>query len=1420
MPSSSLPLRPKLTHAFVFFTTIWSTIIFPVHANLLNSHQLPTLSINENLFEQPNNNEQLIAEHSKTAAEFIAQKNNGKDLADLTQDYALNRLVNTTSKEVEHWLSQIGNARVRIDMNKKLSIKGSEFDWLIPWYNSTDLLFFTQHNIHKTDNRLQTNNGVGIRHFSESSMIGFNTFFDHDISNYHSRLGIGAEYWKDNLKLSANNYFGITSWRSSSEFNHDYNARPANGWDVNVEGWLGAYPALGGNIKFEQYLGHSVALFAKNKQQANPIAATIGVNWTPIPLLSFNVDHKLGNNNLQETNVKAQINLTFNKSLAEHLDATKVASMRSLTGRHYDFVDRNNNIILEYQKKTLISLSLPKKIIGKAGQEISLVNSVTSQYPLKEIVWHAPELHVAGGIISSQQQNATIKLPPYKASSTQQKQENTNRYYLTAIAYDNKGNPSSKEQTIIEVTRSDTVIIKPNDIQQHGQGFANGTDINMVKITARDANNNIVPNAKVTFFLPAGFNLVKNKSSAISSSLSKEKHPIKKKMQAMKLAQPFEYHTTTNAQGEAQVLFTADVTGTHDIIAVVNHGEPIKIPVSLSANIIDSQISSLLLIKNNAIADGKSANRVNVQVTDKYRNPIAGATVNFTATNANIVATGITNDKGFIEVPLTSTTIGISQVSAEINANTQTIEVNFVSGDLANVLITSLSPVMEGESAVIHLKLTDEKNNPITGISGIKKAIIGGIATDISITEVTTGNGEYTANLPAQKIGEHTIQVIINGISSAVNTLKVTAANPVIAAQPDGSGTQGSTGVIETISIKTSATRNIKPGDLFTVTMTAKDANHRGITQLDINKIKLGQHQYLNWIDNNDGTYTVTLPITKAGKHDLTVSIGQHFSPPLFVTVDHLSGAKNVATINITEPTHTIDAGTQSPIFISLEDKFGNLVTDVNYSELKTTIDNQETEKLVLRENPQTKGAYILTLPPLNAGNSTIVIATENVSSSSLTIKIASRVLNVSQTNGEGIPGGLGAIADIELIDLTRPPVISGSLMTFLVTFKDAFGNSLIGINIDNILTHNQKEIRYISNKDGSYTLVVNVGELGIRPFIFNTNGIKKSLDINVVKSSNTPQVSNIEILAVGNNQPIAAGAQSSIVVKLTDSTKTPVSGIKQTTAVISGQKYNLVLTELPNKLGEYTSSLPVLKSGLYDLIITVGNARSQVRQINISSTIINVSQGDNVGINPQIGNMTIKPSIKNDLYSGDTSQIMISVEDIFGNHLVGLTENQIHLNTMKIVKLQDNNDGTYTTDLLLTTVGHSQIIGSISGVSSNPISITVKKRSGAKHVANIDFPPSSVPAYAGLPVSFIISLKDKSGNPVTHVQGDDIKINVDGIKESIVRLSENPQQNGKYLVTIPVQKAGERTIEVTINNSTTSILKQTQKIFIPSSNP
>lgn len=57
-------------------------------------------------------------------------------------------------------------------------------------------------------------------------MAGVNTFIDHDLSRSHTRIGVGAEYWRDYLKLSANGYIRASGWKKSPDI-EDYQERPA-----------------------------------------------------------------------------------------------------------------------------------------------------------------------------------------------------------------------------------------------------------------------------------------------------------------------------------------------------------------------------------------------------------------------------------------------------------------------------------------------------------------------------------------------------------------------------------------------------------------------------------------------------------------------------------------------------------------------------------------------------------------------------------------------------------------------------------------------------------------------------------------------------------------------------------------------------------------------------------------------------------------------------------------------------------------------------------------------------------------------------------------------------------------------------------------------------------------------------------------
>ncbi|MCZ5226937.1 inverse autotransporter beta domain-containing protein [Escherichia coli] len=130
-------------------------------------------------------------------------------------------------------------------MDEDFSLKNSQFDFLHPWYDTPDYLLFSQHTLHRTDDHCPDQHRFGLASFHPQLDVRHQPVFDHDLSRYHSRAGLGAEYWHDYLKLSSNAYIGLTGWRSAPELDNDYEARPANGWDLRAEGWLPARRTTG-----------------------------------------------------------------------------------------------------------------------------------------------------------------------------------------------------------------------------------------------------------------------------------------------------------------------------------------------------------------------------------------------------------------------------------------------------------------------------------------------------------------------------------------------------------------------------------------------------------------------------------------------------------------------------------------------------------------------------------------------------------------------------------------------------------------------------------------------------------------------------------------------------------------------------------------------------------------------------------------------------------------------------------------------------------------------------------------------------------------------------------------------------------------------------------------------------------------------
>lgn len=442
--------QPRFRYSALAHCVAWANIsiqvLFPLAVTFTPTMTaraaLPRLSTENTAVATDNNAEKNIASFAANAGKFLSSQPD----SDATRNFVTGVATAQATQEIQEWLGKYGTARVKLNVDKDFSLKDSSLEMLYPIYDTPSDMLFTQGAIHRTDDRTQSNIGFGWRHFSGNDwMAGLNTFIDHDLSRSHTRIGVGAEYWRDYLKLSANGYIRASGWKKSPDI-EDYQERPANGWDIRAEGYLPAWPQLGASLMYEQYYGDEVGLFGKDKRQKDPHAISAEVNYTPVPLLTLSAEHKQGKSGQNDTRFGLEVNYRFGEPLEKQLDTDSIRERRVLAGSRYDLVERNNNIVLEYRKAEVIRIALPDRIEGKGGQTVSLGLVVSkATHGLKNVQWEAPSLLAAGGKITGQGNQWQVTLPAYQAGKD-------NYYAISAVAYDNKGNASKRVQTEVVIT--------------------------------------------------------------------------------------------------------------------------------------------------------------------------------------------------------------------------------------------------------------------------------------------------------------------------------------------------------------------------------------------------------------------------------------------------------------------------------------------------------------------------------------------------------------------------------------------------------------------------------------------------------------------------------------------------------------------------------------------------------------------------------------------------------------------------------------------------------------------------------------------------------------------------------------------------------------------------------------------------------
>lgn len=391
--------------------------------------------------------------------------------------YGKNLATASAQSEIESLLSPYGHIATNLNINDQGSLDGSSLDYLVPWYDGESDLWFSQFSVHNKDGRTIANMGIGLRHnITEDWMLGSNIFYDHDITRGHHRAGLGGEAWTNFLKLSSNYYMPLSSWKDSPDFD-DYQERPARGWDVRLQAYLPAYPQLGSSVVYEQYYGNQVALFDKDSLQEDPSAVTVSIDYTPVPLITLQAGYKKGDSDQNEMTANLSLDYRIGVPLSKQLDGDEVANMRSLAGSRMDFVDRNNDIVLEYREKNDLDVGLYLKPTGTAtacilsddpdsaeayeGCHWTANATVTSHLKIKSAKWvpignFSPESTLglpaltAENISNGQNNHWTLTFPAWVNSTD----PNANKYRLAVTLVDEKGHTKQSNTVNIIVAEA------------------------------------------------------------------------------------------------------------------------------------------------------------------------------------------------------------------------------------------------------------------------------------------------------------------------------------------------------------------------------------------------------------------------------------------------------------------------------------------------------------------------------------------------------------------------------------------------------------------------------------------------------------------------------------------------------------------------------------------------------------------------------------------------------------------------------------------------------------------------------------------------------------------------------------------------------------------------------------------------------
>lgn len=1021
-----------------------------------------------NTTSPPQNIQPLPYSTTLNSAALALTSGDGGGAAGMAESYA----TGYASSSVQQWLSQFGTAHVQLNVDDNGNWDNSAFDFLAPLYDNQKSVLFTQLGLRAPDGRITGNVGMGVRTFYTANwMFGGNVFFDDDFTGKNRRVGVGAEAWTDNLKLSANTYVGTTDWHQSRDFD-DYNEKPADGYDVRAEGYLPAYPQLGAKVMYEQYYGDQVALFDKDHLQSDPSAVTFGLNYTPVPLITAGVDYKRGQDSLDETRFTVNFRYTFNQTWQQQISPDQVAARRSLAGSRYDLVERNNEIVLQYKQKQQdeqlsdMTLTLTKDNSPADGltANIATVKAITS-----------------GGAPA---RNATISWSVTGNAKLNTATSVTDANGEASVSVTNQ----SAEQVVVQatsgtVTRTTTTTFTQSvatmDLQlKKNNSLANGTDQNEGLVTVKDASGQVMSGVPVTWKVDNGATLVSSDAQ-------------------------------TNARGQASAHFASSRVGPVTLTASAS-GTTASVKSAFVATTAASVDVSMKV--NNAPADGSSVDEVQAVVKDAAGNPVPNVSLTWSLSGSQTAfmdspATVTTDASGFALLRLKDTIAESVNVSAKAGTASGSTQATFsatAASDIVVSITNNNAPANGKATDTAQVVVNDAQGHPVSGVK---------------VNWTLSGSSTATANSPDS--------ATTNASGIATFSLVDTVAEGVtVTAEANGQQAKATATFVAPVSaIAVSVTTNNSPADGTaenTVQAIVTDSSGQPVANIP-----------LTWSLNGSPTAHATSPATVSTNASGIATLTLTDSVAENVTVTASSGGKQsqatvtfadsvaAITLAVTGNNSPADGATADTVQATVTGPGGQPVANVNvtWHLSGSTTASPTTPALSTTDS---SGVATLKLVDTTAEGVTVIAdagGKESQATATFTRVAVKAVTVTMQTNNASADGSATDVAQALVTDANNHPI----------------ANEPVTWNITNSTTaHATTPLTGTTDKNGMATLsltdIVGENNITITAFAGGQQGQTTATFIDTSFGPITVQYENLNSNMVINRNTVTGGLKTQVL--------------------------------------------------------------------------------------------------------------------------------------------------------------------------------------------------------------------------------------------------------------------------------------------------